>query len=60
MSQVFDYGEWLVGVANGGNYLCYARMTDIRRPAETWVLGEEHPNSINDGAMAVKMAGNPG
>ena len=60
MSQAFDFGTWLVGVPSGGQYLCYAKMTDIRRPADTWVVGEEHPDSINDAAMAVQMAGYPG
>ena len=60
MSQVFDYGSWLVGVPSGGAYLCYGKMSDIRRPTDTWVLGEEHPDSINDAAMANKMAGNAG
>jgi prepilin-type N-terminal cleavage/methylation domain-containing protein len=60
MSQVFDFGEWLVGVPNGGQYLCYGKMTDIRNPSATWVIGEEHPDSINDGAMANLMAGNVG
>jgi len=60
MSQAFDYGSWLVGVPSGGGYLCYAKMTDIRTPSDTWVLGEEHPDSINDAAMANQMAGNPG
>jgi prepilin-type N-terminal cleavage/methylation domain-containing protein len=59
MSQVFDYGSWLVGQPSGGHYLCYAKMSQIRRPSDTWVLGEEHPDSINDAAMAVQMAGNP-
>jgi len=60
MSQVFDAGSWLVGVPAGGQYLCYGKTTEIRRPTDTWVLGEEHPDSINDAAMAVQMAGNPG
>ena len=55
MSQVFDFGGWL-----GANYMRYGKLTEIRRPTETWVLGEEHPNSINDAAMAVQMAGNTG
>ena len=60
MSQVFDYGTWLVGEPSGGKYLCYAKGAQIKRPADTWVLGEEHPDSINDAALAVQMAGNPG
>jgi prepilin-type N-terminal cleavage/methylation domain-containing protein len=58
MSQVFAFGEWLKGVPSGGPYLCYGKLGDIRRPADTWVMGEEHPNSINDAAMANRMAGN--
>src|ERR1035438_5973254 len=60
MSQVFVYGSWLVGTPSGGPYYCYGKMSDIRRPSDTWVLGEEHPDSINDAAMAVQMYGNPG
>ena len=60
MSQVFDFGSWLVAVPSGGSYLCYGKMSEIRRPTDTWVLGEEHPDSINDAAMAVQMAGNTG
>jgi prepilin-type N-terminal cleavage/methylation domain-containing protein len=60
MSQVFTFGSWLVGVPSGGGYLCYAKMSDIRRPSDTWVLGEEHPDSINDAAMANQMAGGVG
>jgi prepilin-type N-terminal cleavage/methylation domain-containing protein len=60
MSQVFDFGRWLKGVPSGGRYLCYAKLSEIVRPSETWVMGEEHPDSINDAAMAVQMAGNPG
>jgi prepilin-type N-terminal cleavage/methylation domain-containing protein len=58
MSQVFGPGGWLVSAASGGQYLTYGKLTDIRRPTETWVLGEEHPDSINDAAMANQMAGN--
>jgi prepilin-type N-terminal cleavage/methylation domain-containing protein len=60
MSQVFDFGSWLVGVPSGGQYLCYGKSTEIRRPTDTWVLGEEHPDSINDAAMANQMTGNTG
>ena len=60
MSQAFDAGGWLVGTPCGGRYLVFGKSSDIRRPSETWVLGEEHPNSINDAAMAVQMAGSPG
>jgi prepilin-type N-terminal cleavage/methylation domain-containing protein len=59
MSQVFDFGSWLPGEPVGGGFRCYGKMTDIRRPTETWVMGEEHPDSINDAAMAVKMTDTP-
>ncbi len=60
MSQAFDFGAWLKGVPAGGPYLVFAKMSHIRRPTDTWVLGEEHPDSLNDAALAVQMAGNPG
>jgi hypothetical protein len=60
MSQVFSQGAWLVGTPSGGRYLCYGKSTEIRRPSDTWVFGEEHPDSINDAAMANQMAGAPG
>jgi prepilin-type N-terminal cleavage/methylation domain-containing protein len=56
MSQVFGPGEWL----GSDDYLRYGKMTEIRQPTMTWVMGEEHPDSINDAAMAVQMSGNPG
>lgn len=60
MSSVFGWGGWLKAAAAGGPYLCYSKLGEIRHPANTWVLGEEHPNSINDANMANQMAGNPG
>jgi prepilin-type N-terminal cleavage/methylation domain-containing protein len=60
MSQVFDFGRWLPGTPSGGKYPCYGKSSEIRHPSDTWVLGEEHPDSLNDGAMAVQMAGNVG
>jgi hypothetical protein len=56
MSQVFDFGNWLPSVAMGGKWPCFGKMTEIKRPTDVWVLGEEHPDSINDAAMAVQMA----
>jgi len=52
MSQVFDSGGWLPG----SQFLVYAKLGAIRIPAKTWVLVDEHPDSINDAACAVKMA----
>lgn len=52
MSQVFDFGEWLPARL----YRTYAKSSDIVNPVKTWVLIDEHPDSINDAACAVEMA----
>ncbi len=52
MSQVFDFGGWLPG----STWRTYSRMGSIAKPANTWVLVDEHPDSINDAACAVQMA----
>ena len=52
MSQVFDNGSWLPPSL----FETYAKLSGIRNPAKTWVLLDEHPDSINDAAFAVQMA----
>lgn len=52
MSQVFDNGSWLPAAA----WRIYQRESDIVIPTKTWVLVDEHPDSINDAACAVQMA----
>lgn len=52
MSQVFDLGSWLPP----DQFLTYGKLGSIRIPAKTWVLIDEHPDSLNDAAFAVKMA----
>jgi len=52
MSQVFDEGSWLPN----SMFLTYDKLASIRIPAKTFVLVDEHPDSINDAAFAVKMA----
>ena len=52
MSQVFDDGPWLPS----DKFQTYAKLTAIRVPTKTFVLVDEHPDSINDGAFAVQMA----
>ncbi len=52
MSQVFDFGGWLP--ASG--WRVYAKASQIVNPVKTWVLLDEHPDSINDAACAVEMA----
>ncbi len=51
MSQVFDFGGWLPSPP----YRIYDKDSGIVIPAKTWVFGDEHPDSINDAAMAVQM-----
>jgi len=52
MSQTFDFGQWLPAPT----YKVYARLGDIVFPSKTFVILDEHPDSINDGAFAVQMA----
>jgi prepilin-type N-terminal cleavage/methylation domain-containing protein/prepilin-type processing-associated H-X9-DG protein len=52
MSQVFDFGGWLPA----GPWRVYSKVSTIVIPAKTWVLVDEHPDSINDAACAVQMA----
>ena len=52
MSQTFDFGGWLPAA----QWRVYGKESEIIIPAKTWVLGDEHPDSINDAAMAVQMA----
>jgi prepilin-type N-terminal cleavage/methylation domain-containing protein/prepilin-type processing-associated H-X9-DG protein len=52
MSQVFDDGTWLPSPT----WRVYRTMTSIVTPVKTWVLVDEHPDSINDPAFAVQMA----
>ena len=36
----------------------YTKITDLTRPAETWLFLEEHPDSINDGVFSTLDAPN--
>lgn len=49
MSQVFGTGVWLPP----SSYRTYCKLTDIVRPANTWVTIDENPQGINDAAFAV-------
>ena len=51
MSQVFDFGGWLPA----SKYRVYSRLANIVNPTETWVMMDEHPDGINDAALAVQM-----
>ncbi len=52
MSQVFDVGSWLPPSL----FRSYDKLSSIRIPTKTFVLVDEHPDSINDAAFAVQMA----
>ena len=52
MSQVFDDGVWLPS----SSWRIYSKLSSIVLPGKTWVLVDEHPDSINDAACAVQMA----
>ena len=56
MSQVFDDGYWLPGPAYNGPWRVYKTLSSIVNPGKTWVLLDEHPDSVNDPAFAVQMA----
>ena len=56
MSQVFGTGEWLDYDRKPGGqsvWRIYDKLSAIVRPSQTWVLMDEHPDSINDAAFAV-------
>ena len=57
MSQVFEDGGFLPspGFGNTG-YRTYWKAAQIVNPGKTWVLIDEHPDSLNDAAFANKMA----
>ena len=56
MSQVFDFGGWLPPNTPPDYWRVFGRVSHIVTPAKTWVLIDEHPDSINDAACAVQMA----
>jgi prepilin-type N-terminal cleavage/methylation domain-containing protein/prepilin-type processing-associated H-X9-DG protein len=51
MSQVFDFGGWLPP----SSWRTYKSDSEIVNPSKTFVLVDEHPDSINDDAIAVQM-----
>lgn len=59
MSQVFGSGEWLDKTFNAGQtvWRTYEKLTSIVNPSKTWVLVDEHPDSINDASFAVACTG---
>ena len=60
MSQVFGTGEWLNNRYQPGGqnvWRIYDKLAAIVNPSKTWVLIDEHPDSINDAALAVACTG---
>jgi len=52
-------GEWLDGQSyTANNYLTYGKMSSFTMPgpANTWVIMDENPVSINDASMAISAA----
>ncbi|MBI3849382.1 MAG: type II secretion system protein [Verrucomicrobia bacterium] len=53
MSQVFSFGSWLPASA----WRTYGKLSTITLPSKTWVVVDEHPDSLNDAAFAVQCQG---
>lgn len=51
MNSAFGDGGWLPA----GPFRIYSKVQDVQRPSMTWAFMDEHPDSINDGSLAVKM-----
>lgn len=56
MSHVFSDGEFLPSSGPPGfTYRTYGKLAQIPIPGKTWVLIDEHPDSINDMDFCVEM-----
>ncbi|MGV3772059.1 MAG: hypothetical protein ACO1QB_04095 [Verrucomicrobiales bacterium] len=51
MNDAFGVGAWLPNQV----WRTYENKAQLVQPDKTWLFMEEHPNSINDGAMVVEM-----
>jgi prepilin-type N-terminal cleavage/methylation domain-containing protein len=60
MSQAFGTGEWLDGGMNPSQtvWRTYDKLSSVAFPVKTFVFVDEHPDSINDAALAVQCTGN--
>jgi prepilin-type processing-associated H-X9-DG protein len=56
---VGDYGQTMYKVYNMNAYRTYLKVSSftVPGPAQTWVLLDEHPDSINDGLFGCYMTG---
>lgn len=50
MSQVFDAGQWLPA----SRFRTYGKLTEIVKPANTFVFIDENPTYMNDGGFATE------
>ncbi len=62
MSQSFAWGEWLDGWHPHGSspqsvYQLFDKDSSVLRPSMTFVFVDEHPDSLNDAAIAVQITG---
>jgi prepilin-type N-terminal cleavage/methylation domain-containing protein/prepilin-type processing-associated H-X9-DG protein len=60
MSQTFGNGEWLNGGPAGSSpdpYRIYDKGSVIVSPSMTFLFVDEHPDSVNDAAIAVQCKG---
>jgi prepilin-type N-terminal cleavage/methylation domain-containing protein/prepilin-type processing-associated H-X9-DG protein len=59
MSQAFGTGEWEDKTYNQAQtvWRIFQKSSDIPYPSRTWVFVDEHPNSLNDAALAVACTG---
>ncbi len=60
MSQVFARGEWLdspAGTSISMNWRTYVKQVEIVLPDRTFMLIDEHPDSVNDAAFASTCGG---
>lgn len=60
MNQVFGSGEWLDGGPNRAQtaWRTYGKLSTIANATKTFVFVDEHPDSLNDAAFAVKCTNN--
>ena len=54
-SQTFSAGSWLNALTPSITYDTYKKLTQIRKPTDTWIFVDENPATINDAAFAVIM-----
>ena len=49
------FDTWLPWKADGTGYKVFIKESEIHHPSHIWVILDEDPDSINDGAFAVQM-----